>query len=111
MASLSTTGKRLTAPFYMLMSLPATAMGFGLSVQIAALSWILSSKYNLDIHEVGYVWAAGPLAGIFGQLIVGVISDNVWFWGGRRRPFIIIGGAIAAAMLLLLPKDPVSIEV
>lgn len=104
MATLSTTGKRLTSGFYMLMSLPSTAMGFGLSVQISALSWILSTKYNLDIHEVGYVWAAGPLAGIFGQLIVGVISDRVWFWGGRRRPFIVIGGIIAAACLLLLPR-------
>ena len=33
--------KRLTNSFYALLSLPATAMGFALSVQIAALSWIL----------------------------------------------------------------------
>ena len=36
--------------------------------------------------------AAGPLAGIIGQLLVGVISDRVWFWGGRRRPFRAGGG-------------------
>jgi Na+/melibiose symporter-like transporter len=96
--------KRLTNTFYALLSLPATAMGFALSVQISALSWILSTKYGLAIEEVGLVWAAGPIAGIFGQVIVGVISDNVWFWNGRRRPFILIGGVLAALMLLALPN-------
>lgn len=96
--------ERLTNPFYIVMSLPSTAMGFALSIQISALSWLLTTRYNLDIHEVGFVWAAGPLAGIFGQVIVGVISDKVWFWGGRRRPFVLIGGTIAAAMLMALPN-------
>ncbi len=96
--------KKLTKTFYAILSLPATAMGFALSVQIASLSWILSTKYGLDIHDVGLVWAAGPLAGILGQVIIGVISDNVWFWNGRRRPFIIIGGILAALMLLALPN-------
>lgn len=96
--------KNLSTGFYALLSLPATAMGFALSVQISALSWILSTKFGLDLHEIGYVWAAGPLAGIVGQVIVGLISDKVWFWGGRRRPFIFIGGPIAAFMLLALPN-------
>jgi len=96
--------KKLSNSFYVLLSLPATAMGFALSIQIAALSWILSTKYNLDLHEIGIVWAAGPLAGIFGQVIIGLISDKVWFWGGRRRPFILIGGSLAALMLLALPN-------
>ncbi|MFC2133949.1 MFS transporter [Bacteroidota bacterium] len=96
--------KKLTNSFYILLSLPATAMGFALSIQIAALSWILNTKYGLDIHEIGIVWAAGPLAGIFGQVIIGFISDKVWFWGGRRRPFILIGGTLAALMLLALPN-------
>jgi hypothetical protein len=74
--------KKLTNSFYILLSLPATAMGFALSVQIASLSWIMSTKYNLDIESVGYVWASGPLAGIIGQLAVGVVSDKVWLWGG-----------------------------
>ncbi|HTY59672.1 MAG TPA: MFS transporter, partial [Bacteroidota bacterium] len=39
-----------------------------------------------------------------GQVIIGLISDRVWFWGGRRRPFIIIGGALAAMMLFALPN-------
>jgi maltose/moltooligosaccharide transporter len=96
--------RNLTNGFYALISLPSTAMGFALSIQISALSWILTTQYNLDIHQVGIVWAAGPLAGIFGQVIVGLISDRVWFWGGRRRPFIIIGGGLAALMLFALPS-------
>src|SRR4030043_9512 len=96
--------KKLTNSFYILLSLPATAMGFALSIQIAALSWILNTKYGLDIHEIGIVWSAGPLAGIFGQVIIGLISDKVWFWGGRRRPFILIGGTLAALMLIALPN-------
>lgn len=96
--------KKLANSFYALLSLPATAMGFALSIQIAVLSWILNSQYGLDIHEIGIVWAAGPLAGIFGQVIVGFISDKVWFWGGRRRPFILIGGTLAALMLIALPN-------
>ena len=96
--------KRLTKSFYILLSLPATSMGFALSVQISALSWILATKYNLDIHDIGLVWAAGPIAGILGQVIVGVISDNVWFWNGRRRPFILIGGVLSTLMLFALPN-------
>ncbi|WND03107.1 MFS transporter [Temperatibacter marinus] len=96
--------KNLKTPFYMLLSLPATAMGFALSVQIAALSWIMSAKYGLEVHEVGLVWAGGPIAGILGQVIIGVISDKVWFWGGRRRPFMLIGGVLATLMLFALPN-------
>jgi len=96
--------RRLTNGFYALLALPATAMGFALSIQIAALSWILSTQYGLDIHEIGIVWAAGPLAGIIGQVLIGLLSDRVWFWGGRRRPFILIGGVLAALMLIALPN-------
>jgi|LGVF01.1.fsa_nt_gb maltose/moltooligosaccharide transporter len=96
--------QKLTNTFYAILGLPSTAMGFALSVQIAVLSWILTTKFGLDIHKVGLVWAAGPLAGIFGQVIIGFISDNVWFWGGRRRPFIIIGGVLASLSILALPN-------
>jgi maltose/moltooligosaccharide transporter len=96
--------QRLTKSFFAVLSLPSTAMGFALSVQIAALSWILSTQYKLDIHEVGIVWAAGPIAGIVGQVLIGIISDKTWFWGGRRRPFIWIGGTLAALSLLALPN-------
>lgn len=93
--------RKFSPAFYAILSLPATAMGFALCVQISALSWILSTQYHLDIHEVGIVWAAGPIAGIIGQVVVGIISDKVWFWGGRR-PFILMGGTIAAISLLAL---------
>lgn len=96
--------KNFTKSFFAMLSLPATAMGTALAVQIAALSWILNTKFGFDLHEIGIVWAAGPLAGIIGQVIVGLVSDGVWFWGGRRRPFILIGGIIAALMLLALPN-------
>ncbi len=95
--------KKLSKPFLALLALPATAVGFALSTQIAALSWILSKKYGLDIHDVAFVWLAGPIAGIFGQVIVGLVSDNVWFMGGRRRPFIMIGGMVSTIAFLALP--------
>lgn len=96
--------KKLTNLFYIVLGLPSTAMGFALSIQIMVLSWILRTKYNLEIDQIGIVWAAGPIAGILGQPIIGLISDKVWFWGGRRRPFIIIGGILAALMIFALPN-------
>lgn len=96
--------KKLSNSFYAILAMPATAMGFALCVQISALSWILSTKYDLEIEEIGLIWASGPLAGLVMQLLVGLISDNSWFWGGRRRPFILIGGTIAALMLICLPN-------
>jgi maltose/moltooligosaccharide transporter len=102
--------KKLTPSFFAVLSLPATAMGFALSVQIAALSWILNTKFGFNLEEIGFVWAAGPAAGILGQVIIGAVSDNAWFWGGRRRPFILIGGTIAALMLLALPNIDVISE-
>jgi MFS family permease len=96
--------KKLSNLFYVILGLPSTAMGFALSIQIAVLSWILRTKYNLEIDQIGIVWAAGPIAGILGQPLIGLISDKVWFWGGRRKPFIIIGGLLAALMILALPN-------
>lgn len=96
--------KKLSNIFYLLIGFPSTAMGFALSIQIAVLSWILRTKYHLEIDQIGFVWAAGPIAGILGQPLVGLISDKIWFWGGRRKPFIIIGGMLAALMILALPN-------
>ena len=96
--------KNLTSSFYTVLSLPSTAMGFALSVQISALSWLLTTQYGLDIHDVGLVWAAGPIAGIIGQVLIGIISDKVWVWNGRRRPFIMVGGVLAGLSLLALPN-------
>lgn len=96
--------KKLSNLFFAVLSFPTTAMGFALSVQIAALSWILGTQYGFSIEDIGLVWAAGPIAGIFGQVIFGLVSDNVWFWNGRRRPFILIGGVLATLSLLALPN-------
>lgn len=96
--------KRLSNSFYALLALPATAMGLGLSIQIAALSWLLTYQYGLSISDIGLVWATGPIAGILGQVIIGIISDNVWVMNGRRRIFILIGGVLASMMLLALPN-------
>jgi maltose/moltooligosaccharide transporter len=96
--------KRLSNSFNALISLPSTAMGFALCIQISALSWLLSTKYGLRIDEIGIVWAAGPTAGILGQVLIGFISDKTWLWGGRRRPYILVGGTMAALMVFLLPR-------
>jgi maltose/moltooligosaccharide transporter len=96
--------KKLTNIFYALISLPATAVGFCLSTQVATLSWILSTKYNLHIEDVALVWLAGPLSGIIAQPIVGIMSDKSWFMGGRRKPYIVMGGILGAAMLIALPQ-------
>ena len=66
--------KKLSNIFYLLIGFPSTAMGFALSIQIAVLSWILRTKYNLDIDQIGIVWAAGPIAGILGQPLVGLTN-------------------------------------
>lgn len=102
--------KKRTKLFYATLALPATSFGLALSVQLSALSWILVTQFGLEIHDIGLVWAAGPLAGIFGQIIIGSLSDRVWFWNGRRRGFIIIGGTIAALSLLALPQIGVITE-
>lgn len=96
--------RQMSRPFLVLLALPASAMGFALSVQIATLSWIMSTRYGLHLDEIGFVWAAGPLAGIVGQLLVGIVSDGVWLWHGRRRPFIVVGGVLSALMILALPS-------
>lgn len=96
--------QRLSNTFYALISLPATAVGFCLSTQVATLSWILSTKFNLHIEDVALVWLAGPLSGIIAQPIVGMMSDRSWFMGGRRKPYIVIGGILGAAMLMALPE-------
>lgn len=53
------------------------------------------------------VWIAGPMSGTFGQPIVGVLSDELRWKIGRRRPFIVGGGlaTIASLMILSWSKD------
>ena len=96
--------RKLSTPFLVLLTLPATAMGFALSVQISVLSWILSTEYGLDIHDIGIVWAAGPLAGIIGQVLIGIAQRQGVAVERARRPFIIVGGVLASMMVLALPS-------
>jgi len=96
--------KKFAVPFLILLSLPTSAMGLGLSIQTATLTWILVTKYNLDIADVGIVWSVGPMATIFGTILVGALSDRTWFMGGRRKPYILVGGICTALALIALPN-------
>lgn len=96
--------KQLSTPFLMLLSLPVTAMGLGLSIQNAVLTWIIMTEYDLTPGDVGIVWSVGPIAAIFGTIIIGALSDKTWFMGGRRRPFIIVGGTLTALAYCALPN-------
>jgi MFS family permease len=96
--------KKLSVPFLILLSLPTSAMGLGLSIQTATLTWILVTKYNLDLAQVGIVWSVGPMATIIGTILVGALSDRTWFMGGRRRPYIAFGGLLTALALFALPN-------
>ncbi|MBU6166096.1 MAG: hypothetical protein KGQ52_08180 [Alphaproteobacteria bacterium] len=73
-----------------------------LTTQITALSWLLQSRYHLAIDDIALVWAAGPLAGIVGQLAVGHASDRSWALGGRRRPWLLLSGVLTALALVAL---------
>ncbi len=44
--------KNKTNGFFALISLPSTAMGFALSIQISALSWILTTQYDPMLEVV-----------------------------------------------------------
>src|SRR3546814_18993010 len=71
--------RRRTPAFFARIALPATALGFALSVQISAMSCILATRYPLDIDDMGLFWAAGQLAGIHGQ------ENGREEWGERGR--------------------------
>lgn len=91
------------APSPILLALPAAALGVALSVQVSVLSWLLATRYGLAIDAIGLVWAAGPIAGIIGQVVVGGWSDRVWWLGGRRRPFLLVSVSLSAVALVALP--------
>ena len=96
--------KKLSTPFLILLALPVTAMGLGLSMQNAVLTWVLITEYNLSPKDVGIVWSVGPIAAIFGTIIIGALSDKTWFIGGRRKPYIIVGGICTALAYFALPN-------
>lgn len=90
--------------FRLLLSAPSGGLSIALTTQITALSWLLQNHYHLAIDDIALVWAAGPLAGIVGQLAVGHASDGSWWLGGRRRPYLLMSGVLSAAALLALPQ-------
>ncbi len=96
--------KKLSTPFLILLALPVTAMGLGLSIQNAVLTWVITTEYDLSAKDVGIVWSVGPIATIFGTIIIGALSDKTWFMGGRRKPFIIVGGIMTALAYVALPN-------
>lgn len=86
----------------LLLAVPSGGLSIALTAQITALSWLLQTRYNLAIDEIALVWAAGPLAGIVGQLGVGHASDRTWLLGGRRRPYLLLSGILTAVSLSAL---------
>lgn len=58
-------------------------------------------ELGLLARYVSYAWLAGPIAGLFMQPLVGILSDRCTSRLGRRRPFLIAGTAIAALCILL----------
>lgn len=88
----------------LLLSAPSAGLAIALTTQITALSWLLQSQYNLAIDEIAIVWAAGPMAGIVGQMAAGYASDRSWLLGGRRRAYLLLSGILSSVALLALPK-------
>lgn len=95
---------RASAGYRLLLSTPSAGLGIALTTQITALSWLLESRYNLAIDDIALVWAAGPLAGILGQVAAGHASDRSWIWGGRRRAYLLMSGVFSSLALLALPE-------
>ena len=95
---------RASARHRLLLSTPSAGLGIALTTQITALSWLLESQYNLAIDDIALVWAAGPLAGILGQVAAGHASDRSWLLGGRRRAYLLMSGIFSSAALLALPE-------
>lgn len=94
--------KQEPAVLNLLLAAPSGGLSVALTTQITALSWLLLTRYELAIDEIALVWAAGPLAGIVGQLGVGHASDRTWLLGGRRRPYLLLSGILTALALAAL---------
>jgi MFS family permease len=89
--------KRLSTWFLVLLSLPTAAVGFALSSGIATTTWLLSTRYNLHLENIAFIWLMGPLMGLVVQPIVGALSDRTWLMKGRRRPYLLAGGVAGTA--------------
>ena len=104
--------KNLTTGFLILLSLPAAAIGFCLSAGIASMSWLLSTRYGINIDNIALIWLAGPLMGLLVQPLVGALSDRTWLFRSRRKPFLLVGGVAGAiSMVAMLQLDVIARQV
>ena len=75
----------LSKTFLAILALPATALGFALSVQISALSWILLTQYNLAVHDIGLVHLSRAKNGIDLAVVNDEEVDTDWI--GQEMSF------------------------
>lgn len=83
-----------------------TAIGGGMfAVQLCSSLNVGNStrtfrEYGMSERLVGTAWLAGPLAGIFVQPAVGMLSDRTRTRWGRRRPYMAAGLTFVLIALL-----------
>ena len=70
------------------LSLIMAGIQFSWSVELAYISPYLLSL-GLPKSTLSLVWVAGPLSGVIGQPLIGMLSDRSKFKWGRRRVFIV----------------------
>ena len=71
------------------LSLVMAGIQFSWSVELAYISPYLLSL-GLPKSTLSLVWVAGPVSGIIGQPVIGMLSDRSKFKWGRRRIFIVL---------------------
>ena len=71
------------------LSLIMAGIQFSWSVELAYISPYLLSL-GLPKSTLSLVWVAGPVSGVIGQPVIGMLSDRSKFKWGRRRIFIIL---------------------
>ncbi|KTD19102.1 Major Facilitator Superfamily protein [Legionella jordanis] len=72
------------------------------TLQIANLTTIFQFA-GFKSHVIGYLWLIAPLAGLFGQPVIGILSDNFQSKYGRRRPLFLLSTVLGFVGLLFLP--------
>ena len=71
------------------LSLVMAGIQFSWSVELAYISPYLLSL-GLPKSTLSLVWVAGPVSGVIGQPVIGMLSDRSKFKWGRRRIFIVL---------------------
>ncbi|KAL0921871.1 hypothetical protein M5K25_008985 [Dendrobium thyrsiflorum] len=90
-------------PLRLLLHVTVVASGvqFGWALQLSLLTPYVQ-ELGIPHSFASFVWLCGPLAGLFVQPLVGVMSDRCTSKLGRRRPFIIGGASVIALSVLLI---------